>query len=83
MKSVYTWNGALSNSTPDLSDEKSGRLSLFFKCIRGCSDSQLYEYLNKSSTEDIIDTIVLAFHTRDCRGGKGERDLGKKMFLWN
>ena len=54
-----TWNDALSYSTPDLSGEKEGRISLFFKAIRGCSDDKLYEYLKKSSKEDIIDTIIV------------------------
>ena len=77
-----TWNDALSYSTPDLSGEKEGRISLFFKAIRGCSDDKLYEYLKKSSKEDIIDTIILCFNIRDCRGGKGEREIGKKVFTW-
>ena len=77
-----TWNNALSYSTPDLSGEKKGRISLFFKAIRGCSEDLLYKYLEKSSEEDIIDTIILCFNIRDCRGGKGEREIGKKVFTW-
>jgi hypothetical protein len=77
-----TWNNALSYSTPDKSGEKKGRISLFFKAIRGCSEDLLYKYLEKSSEEDIIDTIILCFNIRDCRGGKGEREIGKKVFTW-
>lgn len=77
-----TSNNAISYATPDKSREKEGRISLFFKAIRGCSDDKLYEYLEKSSKEDIIDTIILSFNIRDCRGGKGEREIGKKIFTW-
>ncbi len=77
-----TSNGALSLSTPDIKGIYDGRVSLFFKGSRGITDEVLFEFLNKSSKEDLIDTIILAFYTRDCRGGKGERDLGRKMFTW-
>lgn len=77
-----TWNGALSYSSPDPSGVTSGRLSLFFKGARGCTTSQLYEYLRKSSTENLLDTFLLVFHLRDCRGGKGERELGRHALRW-
>jgi hypothetical protein len=81
MKSIYTttWNNAKSLSTPDKSGEYEGRLSLFFKCVRGCSDEQIRKYMLKAIDEDIIDATIIAFNVRDCRGGKGERDLGRKL----
>lgn len=79
---TYTWNGALSNSKPDNQDNLTGRISLFFKAIRGCQDEQLVEYLKTSASENLIDTIILAFNIRDCRGGKGERDIGRKLLAW-
>ena len=82
MSAVYTWNGAISNSTPDNSGSVEGRLSLFFKSIRGISDDTLYKYLEISAKEDIVHTYILAFQARDCRGGKGERDIGRKMLKW-
>lgn len=82
MSAVYTWNGAISNMTPDISGSVEGRLSLFFKSIRGISDDKLYEYLETSTKENIVDTYILAFQVRDCRGGKGERDIGRKMLKW-
>ena len=84
MKGLYTttWNNAKSLSTPDPSRTTDGRLSLFFKAMRGIDDTLLYQYLEKSSCEDLVDTFVLVFQTRDCRGGKGERELGRKMFKW-
>jgi hypothetical protein len=82
MTSVNTWNGATSLSTPDVSGKTDGRLSLFFKTTRGILDLNLYQYLKKSSNEDLIDTFILSFQTRDPRGGKGERTIGRKMFQW-
>jgi len=82
MSAIYTWNEAISNSTPDISGSFEGRLSLFFKSIRGIDDYTLFKYLEISAKENIIDTYILAFQTRDCRGGKGERDIGRKMLKW-
>jgi hypothetical protein len=77
-----TWNGAVSLSSPDITGQTNGRISLFFKAVRGLEDSRLYEYLSKSALENITDTFLLAFNIRDCRGGKGERDLGRKCLVW-
>jgi hypothetical protein len=77
-----TWNGANSLATPDLSGQYTGRLSLFFKAIRGVSDEKLYEYFEKSITEDVIDTFVIAFNIRDIRAGKGERSIGNTMMTF-
>ena len=72
-----TWNGALSLATPDASGETTGRVSLFFKGIRGLSKEDLGDYIAKALEEDVIDTFVLCLMLRDCRGGKGERSLGR------
>jgi hypothetical protein len=77
-----TWNGAISLSTPDITGESNGRVGLFFKSVRGLKDQDLYAYMRKSADENLIDTFLLAFHIRDCRGGKGERDLGRKCLIW-
>lgn len=77
-----TWNGAVSLPTPDISGNTRGRLSLFFKGVRGLNHPRLYEYLRKSADENLIDTFLLVFHIRDCRGGKGERDLGRRALVW-
>ena len=77
-----TWNGAISLSTPDVTGETNGRIALFFKSVRGLKDENLYEYMRKSAGENLIDTFLLAFYIRDCRGGKGERDLGRKCLIW-
>ena len=39
------------------------------------------EIFRDGSLQDKVDTFVLAFQTRDIRGGKGERDLFRHMFL--
>lgn len=77
-----TWNGAISLSTPDVTNETNGRIALFFKSVRGLKDQDLYEYMRKSADENLIDVFLLAFYIRDCRGGKGERDLGRKCLIW-
>lgn len=79
---TQTWNGALSLSTPDSAGQSDGRISLFFKGIRNLNLPLLYEFLNKSSKENIVDTFCLVFNLRDCRGGKGERNLGRKALIW-
>jgi hypothetical protein len=80
--SALTANGALSYSSPDPSRISSGRISLFFKSCRGLNIPRLYQYLSESSVEEIIDTFIISFNTRDCRGGKGEKELGKKSLQW-
>lgn len=77
-----TWNGAESLSTPDKSGIYDGRISLFFKSIRGINVPSLYTYLSKSLREDVIDTFLTSFHIRDCRGGKGEREIGRRCLIW-
>lgn len=79
---AYTWNGALSYASPDPTGETSGRLSLFFKGVRGLNVPRLYEYLRDCARESLLDTFLLVFHLRDCRGGKGERELGRRAFVW-
>lgn len=84
MNTIYssTWNGAISLSTPDSSGKVDGLISLFFKCTRGIDDDQLAIYLSKASKESLTDLFLISFNTRDIRGGKGERDIGRKMLKW-
>lgn len=60
-------------------------LDLFFKLVRDLSKEESFqeEYLNLlqlDSAQQVANAIVLAFQTRNCRGGKGERDLFNIMF---
>ena len=77
-----TWNGAISLFTPDITGVTSGRLGLFFKSVRGLNAPRLYEYFREAANENLTDAFLLAFHIRDCRGGKGERDLGRRALVW-
>jgi hypothetical protein len=77
-----TWNGAFSLSNPDITGKTTGRISLFFKGVRGLDKTRLYEYLHISANESVMDTFLLVFHIRDCRGGKGERVLGRQALVW-
>ena len=77
-----TWNNALSLSSPDKNGKTVGRMSLFYKSVRGLDLPRLYKYMSEAATENIVDTFLIAFNIRDCRGGKGERDLGRKALIW-
>jgi hypothetical protein len=77
-----TDNNAFSLSTLDTYNLCNGRISLFFKSVRGLNIPQLYKYLNIAKNEDLLDTIILILNIRDCRGGKGERDLGRICLIW-
>lgn len=79
---AQTWNGAVSLCSPDTTGYCDQRLALFFKGVRGLNIPKLYDYLRGAARENIIDTFVIVFHLRDCRGGKGERELGRKALIW-
>ena len=79
---THTANGAVSLATPDSSGESSGRLSLFFKAVRGLNAPTQYKYMYDASQENVVDAFLLAFHIRDCRGGKGEREIGRRGLVW-
>jgi hypothetical protein len=58
------------------------RLALFTMLIRGLEKSYIEEQVAAMNLEDpkiVEDLFVLAFHTRDVRGGKGERVLFHHM----
>lgn len=67
-----TWNGANSYS-----DCGSARISLFFKGVKGLDNERLEKYIDESLKESFIDTLLIIINMRDCRGGKGERELGR------
>jgi hypothetical protein len=55
------------------------RVSLFTMLNRGLSGAYIQEYVtkifNRGMEEEMCDMFVMAFQTRDIRGGKGERKL--------
>jgi Domain of unknown function (DUF2828) len=57
----------------------SALLDLFTLLVRGGWSERLDALVRKSVEECETDTFVLAFQTRDIRGGKGERELFNQM----
>lgn len=61
------------------------RVTFFTKLVRGLSkediSSNVSKILSKGSAEAVRDLVVMAFQTRDVRGGKGERDLFYTFFI--
>jgi len=74
---TFTENGAISNVTTH-----NHRLDLFFKSVRGLTKESLIDMLEKAWTEDALDTVKLIFYCRDCRGGKGEREIFHTALIW-
>lgn len=58
-------------------------VALSTKLVRGATEAQLKELMERiltsTSDEALADFAVLAFQTRDVRGGKGERKLFRQM----
>ena len=77
------------NATAEYTAESVGeeRVALFFALVRGISDESLQVLFNQclsnatdtNRAEVMADLFVMAFQTRDCRGGKGERDIFYKL----
>jgi len=92
INNVTTWNGAKSYATPvpkvckeDEPDEKQKMeqlLCLFYKSNRNADASTLKNWFRKVPKEKIEELVVLSFHVRDCRGGKGERHNGRLLFSY-
>ncbi len=62
------------------------RVALFTMLSRGLSASYIRDQIKKIADADVNDEVirdlfVMAFQTRDIRGGKGERKLFHEMFL--
>jgi hypothetical protein len=66
------------NGAKSLSTTGDPRLDLFFKTVRNMPVEQFLTLLKKSWIVSSIDTIKTMFYIRDCRSGKGE----KQLFLW-
>ena len=78
MYTASTWNG-----DPAHSSSGDPRLDLFFKgFVRGCSEDNLNNMLTVSWCKYPEDTVKLIIHSRDCRGGKGEKKVSHQGMLW-
>jgi hypothetical protein len=51
------------------------RVALFQMLVRGLEQRDVRKYIRSSTDEFKEDFVVMAFQTRDIRGGKGEKDL--------
>lgn len=62
------------------------RVVLSVKAVRGAAAADLVKYhdqiLDRGTEEFITDAVLLAFQSRDVRGGKGERAIFHTLF-WN
>ena len=72
-----TDNGAMS-----LQSSGNDLLNLFVATVRGLDDERLGDLMEKSTKESMFYTLKIVAYVRDIRGGKGERDLGRKMMDW-
>ena len=61
------------NGAASLASTGDARLNLFFKLVRDLDGAQLTSAVIESWAVDPLDTLRIAFHGRDCRGGKGDR----------
>ena len=74
------------NGAPELTAHGVGdaRVALFAGLTRNCASlDALWDAAVREANGDaaiLADLVVLAFQTRDCRGGKGERALFTKLF---
>ena len=85
ISNLFTQNTEI--SAPDVTsisttENRENMLSLLCESSGFIPDKILYEHLRRSADENLPDTIVIIFHIRDCRGGKGERELGIKALIW-
>ncbi|KAN0055450.1 hypothetical protein ACTA71_008561 [Dictyostelium dimigraforme] len=67
-------------NTPAGTDD--ARVNLFFKTARGLEQEELNQLLQASWEVSPLDTLKLVFQLRDCRGGKGERNLFQQSLVW-
>lgn len=74
-----------SNGHPSLTAKGQGQpvLAMFEKLVRGLEKDRIDEFLNEifrqaeleAAPDKIVQLMLTMFQTRDCRGGKGEKDL--------
>lgn len=54
-------------------------VDLFVSCCREADEDTLRNNFTKSWNKDPYITLKIIFNTRDCRGGKGEKDVAMKL----
>lgn len=55
---------------------------LFLHTHRNLNIPQFYQYLQESAKQNLKHTFLVVFYIRDCRGGLGERNLGRRGLVW-
>ena len=76
------------NNSLELSAEGVGqpRVALFAALVRNCPNDRITALVDAvvkercDTVQNLVDLVVLTIQTRDCRGGKGERDLCQRLF---
>jgi len=56
------------------------RVDLSVRLVRGADPADLTARIKAIAALDLADAFVLAFHSRNVRGGKGERDIFQTLF---
>ena len=59
----------------------SALLDLSVRLVRGAEPGDLAERIKAVAAESVADAFVMAFHSRNIRGGKGERDIFQTLYL--
>ena len=72
-----TWNGALSHGTSG-----EALTDLFYSTVRGLETDRLRLLLDRAMLSDRLLTLKMIAYVRRVRGGKGERDIGRKSLEW-
>lgn len=69
-------NTTTENRAPSYSTTGNPVVDLFFKMVRNFDINPNFSAFVKSAVKyDPLKTLKVIFHARDCRGGKGERDI--------
>lgn len=75
-KLVFDPDSKTDNGEPSFSTTNSAAVDFFFKTVRDIPKKNLKNLLSKLHKENNNTMMLkLIFHLRDCRGGKGERNL--------
>lgn len=83
---IYGENYAAEYTTESAGDP---RVTGMFKLVRGIADNDLFNIVDKivelyddyDDIDALSDLFVITFQTRDVRGGKGEREIFRKLIL--
>jgi uncharacterized protein with von Willebrand factor type A (vWA) domain len=76
-KKTTTWNGE-----PSFATTTSARVDFFYAAMRDVEKSRFLQLLDASYREDALHTLKIIAYVRDCRGGKGERLIGRFALTW-